>query len=73
MASRKVRNQQSVYFVIDVTIPFAAFADWSKRHPLYGKLSSAPLSPYDWWSGVIRDTFKHAGADSNGNQSPGLA
>ncbi|GAA6053555.1 hypothetical protein JCM3770_005192 [Rhodotorula araucariae] len=38
-----------------------SFKAWTEAHPLYGKHSTPPLDPTQWWSGVIADTFRHAG------------
>ncbi|KAL7420930.1 hypothetical protein Q5752_004884 [Cryptotrichosporon argae] len=38
-----------------------AFREMSRVHPLYGKHSAPPLSPADWWSGLIRRCMLHAG------------
>ncbi|GAA5966051.1 hypothetical protein JCM8115_004912 [Rhodotorula mucilaginosa] len=38
-----------------------AFKHWTATHPLYGKRSTPPLDPADWWRGVILDTFRNAG------------
>ena len=43
------------------TLSLSAFKHWAATHPLYGKRSTPPLDPSDWWRGVILDTFRHAG------------
>ncbi|BGP44231.1 hypothetical protein JCM10450v2_000042 [Rhodotorula kratochvilovae] len=42
-----------------------SFKEWAKAHPLYGKHSTPPLDATQWWSGVIADTFRHAGVSSS--------
>ncbi|GAA5856885.1 hypothetical protein JCM9279_007589 [Rhodotorula babjevae] len=38
-----------------------AFKNWAKAYPLYGKRSTPPLDPEQWWTGVIDETFRRAG------------
>ncbi|SGY13603.1 BQ5605_C010g05908 [Microbotryum silenes-dioicae] len=38
-----------------------AYKHWAKTHPVYGRCSTPPLDPTLWWSGLIQDTFHHAG------------
>ncbi|ORY90282.1 hypothetical protein BCR35DRAFT_350018 [Leucosporidium creatinivorum] len=38
-----------------------AYRHWAATHPMYGKLSTPPLTPESWWRGLIHDAFLHAG------------
>ncbi|KAI5479650.1 glycosyltransferase family 2 protein [Pseudohyphozyma bogoriensis] len=38
-----------------------AYKKMAKSKPLYGKLGDPPMSPTQWWSAVIHDTFINAG------------
>ncbi|OCF35974.1 hypothetical protein I317_00497 [Kwoniella heveanensis CBS 569] len=41
-----------------------AFKEVNAGWPLYGKHSEPPLSPEQWWTKIIYQTLKHAGASS---------
>ncbi|KAK4689654.1 hypothetical protein P7C73_g447, partial [Tremellales sp. Uapishka_1] len=41
----------------------AAFKSINSAHPLYGKHSSPPLSPEEWWTSLIRECMIKAGAE----------
>lgn len=45
---------------------YLAYKQWAASHPLYGKLGTPPLTPAEWWTSVILDTFIFANVPAAG-------
>lgn len=56
-----------MFYVGDVELSDLAFKSMDLEYPLYGKLSTPPISPEEWWTKLITRCLKEAGASDIGN------